>query len=122
MNIRVKKDKYYGLIVENRYEVKNKIGEGTFGSVYDCYDRQDPQKQLVVKISLDKNIAENEVKAIEKINITAKNFLPHLTGNFPEIIHKGSFVMENSKCKNYEKAENHYMFIMTKFGQTIEKL
>ena len=92
----------------------NKIGAGAFGSVYSCKDLENPRERLVMKISSNRGIAENEVTAIESIKKTARD---NMQINFPQIICKGFFSTGSEEDLDYEK---HYMFIMKEFGMTIE--
>ena len=97
------------------------IGKGTFGSVYNCRDRQNPNLKLVMKVSSHKVIAQNEVRTIENICETAKKDFPSLTNNFPQIKCKGYFTTGSKSADNISES-NQYMFIMNKFGKTVEKM
>jgi serine/threonine protein kinase len=37
-------------LINDRYKVIGKLGEGAFGAVYHCSDLKNPTKQLVVKV------------------------------------------------------------------------
>ena len=65
-------DSFTNLIVNDRFLIENKIGEGTFGSVYNCKDNRNPRDKLVMKISSNRATAENEVTVLEKINAAAE--------------------------------------------------
>lgn len=107
-------DKFTNLIVNDRFVIENKIGEGTFGSVYNCKDNKNPKEKLVMKISSNRGTAENEVTVLEKINSAAKG---KVKNNLPQIKCKGFFC---TGSKEDDTLEKHYMFIMKKFGMTIE--
>ena len=111
-------DKFCDLIVNDRYVISNKIGAGAFGSVYSCRDNLYPREKLVMKISSNRGIAENEVTTLEKIMTTAKeNKGDKMESNFPQIICKGFFSTGSEDDLDYEK---HYMFIMKEFGITMD--
>ena len=113
-------DKFEKLIINDRYLVQKKIGEGTFGSVYNCRDNLKKTQNLVIKISQYKSTAENEVNAIEKINNTTKSSLGCFKDKFPVILCKGFFSTEKKSENNQIVIEKNYMFIMKKYEQTLE--
>lgn len=40
-----------GIVLDGRYELRSKLGEGSFGAVYDAIDLRHPNQRLVVKVS-----------------------------------------------------------------------
>lgn len=63
------------VILQDRYVVSNKIGQGSFGSVFKVVDISDPNRQspLVVKFSQDAQVLENEVTAIDQVHRHAES-------------------------------------------------
>jgi serine/threonine-protein kinase SRPK3 len=73
-------DEYYGMILDNRYILLNKIGLGGFASVWLSYYINDPKKQYYYAIKIQNpeyyNEGKLEVKTFEKIKqIKSKNLL-----------------------------------------------
>jgi serine/threonine protein kinase len=66
-------------LINPRYKVKNFIGSGSFGQVFDCEDTQYPDTPTVVKVIDVNNNLEQIMKEIEILNkLKLKNGFPNL--------------------------------------------
>ena len=71
------------LQIDNRFEIRRLLGEGSYGKVYKCKDKLCPDASLVIKVSPYVSLAA-EASIIMEIN---KN----LDHNLPIISKVGSF-------------------------------
>jgi Protein kinase domain len=53
-----------GIVLDGRYELRSKLGEGSFGVVYDAIDLRHPNQRLVVKVSrVDQSTLVEELRS-----------------------------------------------------------
>ena len=101
-------DNNIGRILENRYKVVDKLGEGGFSKVYKVLVT-DTQEYLALKISNKdfraKRSAQNEIKLLSKYK--GHNFIAQI---------KDEFVYEGSRCIVQELYESNLYTILSKTG------
>ncbi|XP_068187252.1 dual specificity protein kinase CLK1-like isoform X2 [Antennarius striatus] len=64
-------DYHIGLVMKERYEVVSTLGEGAYGKVVECIDRE-KNRRVAVKIAMNtdcfREVARSEIKVLEEIN------------------------------------------------------
>lgn len=90
------------MLINNRFELVKKIGEGSFGNVYTCIDKTNNEK-FAVKIESQKSNKQR-------------------IGNEISIYNKFSLNKYTPKIKWYGKFDSFNVLVMQKMGISLEKL
>ena len=69
-------DAKFGMMIENRYKIGSKFGIGSFGSIYEVTDIQDPEAPLVIKFN--KHVLMNKIESQVMKKLTS-----HYVEHFP---------------------------------------
>ena len=94
----------------NKYEIIEKVGDGTFGVVYEGRNRETKEIVAIKKLkgkfnSLEECLAKTEVKILEKLHheniVELKEVLWEKNGD-------ASYIFEYCDCNLYEFIENHH--------------
>ena len=61
-----------GAVLQERYQVGSNVGNGEFGSVYNCEDKKRPYRELTIKISPDINRLTEEIHTLIRLQKKTK--------------------------------------------------